>query len=327
MVSKTLDCLTARALDSTIVTMDFPETPAGHRSGFIALAGRPNVGKSTLVNAYLGQYVAAVSPRPQTTRRRQLGILTLANAQVIFVDTPGIHQPMHKLGQHMVLEAQEVLEDADLILVIFSLKQSPQEDDKMVAERVLSIEPAPPILIALNMLDHVSPDDLPVRTQAYQTLMPGVEALAISATRGDQRDRLLERIVEMLPLGPRYYPEEDVTDLFERDIAADLIRAAALKLLRDEVPHGIAVRIDEFKERNGHGAYIEATLFVERNSQKGIVIGKGGLMLREIGTMARKEIETMSGRKTYLQLRVKVLKGWRNDPGALRRLGFEPEDR
>jgi GTP-binding protein Era len=307
--------------------MDFPETPAGHRSGFVALAGRPNVGKSTLVNAYIGQHVAAVSPRPQTTRRRQLGILTLTNAQVIFVDTPGIHKPMHKLGQHMVLEAQEVLEDADLIVVIFSLKQLPQEEDIMVATRVMAIEPTPPILIALNMLDLVPPADLTNRTQAYQSLMPGVEALAISATQGDHREQLLERIVELLPPGPRYYPEEDVTDLYERDIAADLIRAAALNLLRDEVPHGIAIRIDEYKERNGHGAYIEATLFVERNSQKGIVIGKGGSMLREIGTMARMEIEAMSGRKTYLKLRVKVLKGWRNDPGALRKLGFESENR
>lgn len=322
-----LDGLTVRALDSTIVTMDFPETPAGHRSGFVALAGRPNVGKSTLVNAYIGQHVAAVSPRPQTTRRRQLGILTLANAQVIFVDTPGIHKPMHKLGQHMLQEAQEVLEDADLIVAIFSLKRPPQEEDKMVAARVMSIEPAPPVLIAFNMLDLVSPEELPNRMQAYQTLMAGIEAIPISATRGDQRERLLERIVEMLPLGPRYYPEEDITDLNERDIAADLIRAAALNLLRDEVPHGIAIRIDEYKERNGHGAYIEATLFVERNSQKGIVIGKGGSMLREIGTMARKQIEAMSGRKTFLKLRVKVLKGWRNDPGALRKMGFEPENR
>jgi GTP-binding protein Era len=285
------------------------------------------VGKSTLVNAFLGQQVAAVSPRPQTTRRRQLGILTTANEQVIFVDTPGIHQPMHKLGHHMVLEAQEVLKDADMIVVIFSLKQSPQEDDKMVAERVMSIDPAPPMLIALNMLDLVSPNMLPTRMEAYQTLMPGVETHTISATEGDHRERLLERIVEMLPIGPRYFPEEHVTDLFERDIAADFIRAAALNLLRDEVPHGIAIRIDTYKERNEHGAYIEATLFVERNSQKGIVIGKGGTMLREIGKMARMQIEAMSGRKTYLKLRVKVMKGWRNDPDALRRFGFEPETR
>jgi GTP-binding protein Era len=285
------------------------------------------VGKSTLVNAFLGQQVAAVSPRPQTTRRRQLGILTTANEQVIFVDTPGIHQPMHKLGHHMVLEAQEVLKDADMIVVIFSLKQSPQEDDKMVAERVMSIDPAPPMLIALNMLDLVSPNMLPTRMEAYQTLMPGVETHTISATEGDHRERLLERIVEMLPIGPRYFPEEHITDLFERDIAADFIRAAALNLLRDEVPHGIAIRIDTYKERNEHGAYIEATLFVERNSQKGIVIGKGGTMLREIGKMARMQIEAMSGRKTYLKLRVKVMKGWRNDPDALRRFGFEPETR
>jgi GTP-binding protein Era len=294
----------------------------GHRSGFVALAGRPNIGKSTLINALLGQNIAAVSPRPQTTRFRQLGILTIPNAQVIFVDTPGIHKPLHKLGEQMNADALEVLEDADLVLVMFDISQLPTEDDERVAERVQELSSKPPMLIVLNKIDLVSPDDLRERQSAFESLIPDIEVHVISSARGDGRDQLLDRILELLPFGPQYYAEDMITDAYERDIAADLVRAAALKLLRDEVPHCIAIRIDEYKERNERGAYIEATIFVERDSQKGIVIGKGGAMLREIGTLARKEIEAMSGRKVYLKLRVKVLPRWRNDMNALKRLGF-----
>ncbi|UCF61137.1 MAG: GTPase Era [Anaerolineaceae bacterium] len=302
--------------------MESSDTQGGHRSGFVALAGRPNIGKSTLINAFLGQNIAAVSPRPQTTRFRQLGILTLPNAQVIFVDTPGIHKPLHKLGEQMNADALEVLEDADLILVMFDISQLPTEDDERVAERVQQLSSKPPMLVVLNKVDLIPPDEILEHQSDFETLLPDTEIHVISSTRGDGRDVLLDRILELLPFGPQYYAEDIITDAYERDIAADLLRAAALNLLRDEVPHCIAIRIDEYKERNEHGAYIEATIFVERNSQKGIVIGKGGAMLREIGTLARKEIEAMSGRKVYLKLRVKVLPKWRNDMNALRRLGF-----
>jgi len=298
------------------------DTQEGHRSGFVALAGRPNIGKSTLINAFLGQNIAAVSPRPQTTRFRQLGILTLPDAQVIFVDTPGIHKPLHKLGEQMNANALEVLEDADLMLVMFDMSQLPAEDDERVAERVQKLSSKPPMLVVLNKVDLVPPDEILERQSTFETLLPEAEIHVISSTQGYGRDQLLNRILELLPFGPQYYAEGMVTDTYERDIAADLVRAAALNLLRDEVPHSIAVRIDEYKERNEHGAYIEATIFVERDSQKGIVIGKGGGMLREIGTLARKEIEAMSNRKVYLKLRVKVLPKWRNDMKALRRLGF-----
>jgi GTP-binding protein Era len=298
------------------------DTQDGHRSGFVALAGRPNIGKSTLINAFLGQNIAAVSPRPQTTRFRQLGILTLPNAQVVFVDTPGIHKPLHKLGEQMNTDALEVLEDADLVLVMFDVSQPPTEDDERVSERIQQLSSKPPMLVVLNKVDLVPLDEILERQSPFENLLPDTEIHIISSTRGDGRDGLLDRILELLPFGPQYYAEDIITDAFERDIAADLLRAAALNLLRDEVPHCIAVRIDEYKERNEHGAYIEATIFVERNSQKGIVIGKGGAMLREIGTLARKEIEAMSGRKVYLKLRVKVLPKWRNDMNALKRLGF-----
>ncbi len=298
------------------------ELPAGHRSGFVAVAGRPNVGKSTLINSLLGQPVAAVSSKPQTTRRNQLGILTLPQAQVVFVDTPGIHKPAHKLGQAMNATAEEALQEADLILVLFDAGQAPSEGDRRVAERIQAVERRPPVLATLNKIDLLPAEQLPERMADYQPLLPEAEWLAISATRGDNRDLLLQRILAMLPEGPRYYPEDEVTDFYERDIAADLLRAAAMSLLRQEVPHCIAVRIDDYKERGERGAYIAATLFVERESQKPIVIGKGGAMLREIGIMARREIEAMSGRKVYLDLRVKVLPRWRNDEKALKRLGY-----
>ncbi len=302
--------------------MESSDTQGEHRSGFVALAGRPNIGKSTLINAFLGQNINAVSPRPQTTRLRQLGILTLPNAQVIFVDTPGIHKPLHKLGEQMNADALEVLEDADLVLVMFDMSQIPTEDDERVVERVQKLSPKPPMLMVLNKVDLVPLDEILEHQVVFENLLPDTENHVVSSTRGDGLDALLTRILELLPLGPPYYAEDIITDAYERDIAADLVRAAALNLLRDEVPHSIAVRIDEYKERNERGAYIEATIFVERNSQKGIVIGKGGAMLRDIGTFARKEIEAMSGRKVYLRLRVKVLPKWRNDMSALKRLGF-----
>ncbi len=296
--------------------------PEGHKSGFVALVGRPNVGKSTLINALLAQQVAAVSPRPQTTRRRQLGILTLSDVQIIFMDTPGIHKPVHKLGEYMNREAEDALEDADILLVLYSLFEHPTDEDKRVAEHVQRRASRSPVIVALNMVDLIATEALGERSAEFQALLPDEEIMPISATRGDNLDRLLQRIIELLPIGPRYYPEEDVTDVYERDIAADLIRAAALDSLRDEVPHCVAVRIEEYKERNQHGAYIRATLFVERDSQKGIVIGKGGSMLRQIGSKARHQIEAMSGRKVYLELRVKVLRGWRSDISSLKQLGF-----
>ncbi|MGD8759332.1 MAG: GTPase Era [Anaerolineales bacterium] len=298
------------------------QIPSEHRSGFVAVIGRPNVGKSTLINRYLRQSVVPVSPRPQTTQRRQLAILTLPQAQVIFVDTPGIHKPHHKLGEYMNAAARRALEDADLLLAVFDLSAVPTEDDQRVVERIRALDPAPPTLAALNKVDTLKPALLPKRLAAFTALLPQTETMAISALRGDGCQELLDRLLAMLPAGPRYYPEDEITDAFERDIAADLIRAAALHLLRDEVPHSIAVSIEDYKERNQHGAYIRAILFVERQSQKGIVIGKKGAMLKEIGIFSRRLIEEMSGRKVYLDLHVKVLPKWRNDENALRRFGF-----
>lgn len=302
--------------------MEAADLPEGHRSGFVAVVGRPSVGKSTLINAYLGQTVAPVSSRPQTTRRRQLGILTLPAAQIIFIDTPGIHEPLNKLGQRMNEQAEEALRDADAILAIFDLTQPPTEQDERVARAVQALRPRPPVFVVLNKLDATPKDRLADRQAVFHSLIPDGVVAPISSLRGDNRQELLDMLVAALPCGPRFYPEEEVTGTYERDIAAEMIRAAAMTLLRDEVPYGIVVEIDEYKERNEHGAYIAATLFVEREAHKPIVIGKGGGMLKKIGTEARKQIEAMSGRRVFLEIRVKVQPGWRDDERALKHFGF-----
>jgi len=296
------------------------QPPEGHRSGYVALAGKPNVGKSTLLNRLLQQGVMAVSSKPQTTRRRQIGILTLPQAQVVFLDTPGIHAPRHRLGKLMLDEAITALAEADLALAVFDVHAEP---DAVDAQVVQALGMNTPNLVALNKIDLADPASLQEHWDAYQALLPEAEMLAVSALRGDNLAELVERIVSRLPVGPRYYSEGEVTDAFERDIAADLIRAAGMQLLRQEVPHTLAVHVDDYQERGESGAFIGATLFVERESQKGIVIGKGGHMLRDIGTLARRQIEAMSGRKVYLELKVKVLPGWRDDERALHRLGYK----
>jgi GTP-binding protein Era len=292
-------------------------------SGFIAILGKPNVGKSTLVNTLLGQKIAAVSPRPQTTRRRQLGILTTTDAQLVFVDTPGVHTPRHKLGQFFNQEAEEALDGVDIILFLVDASTEPDEDDQRIAGLLSALRRKPDLVLGLNKLDIVPAAVLEARRAAYQALVPGVPALAFSATSHAGLAELLAALKAWLPVRPPEFPEEQLTDLYEREIAVELIREAALVFLLQEVPHALAVRLDEFTERGEKGAFIAATLFVERESQKGIVIGEGGTMLKKIGSAARKEIEAMSGRKVFLELRVKVAKNWRDDEDALRRFGYK----
>jgi GTP-binding protein Era len=222
----------------------------------------------------------------------------------------------------MNAEAVLALEEDDVILVVVDISEEPQEEDKLLADTIRDVNRPTPVVVALNKVDLVSAEERAARVQAYADLFPTAETLEISATAGENLDTLVDYLVDLLPEGPPFYPPDQVTDSYERDIASDLIRESALLHLRDEVPHGIAVRIDQYTERGDKGAYIEATLFVERDSQKGIVIGKSGRMLKVIGTTARKEIEAMSGRKVFLSLRVKVQKNWRNDEGFLRRFNF-----
>lgn len=294
-----------------------------HKSGFIAVMGRPNVGKSTLLNRLLQQTIAAVSPKPQTTRLQQLGILTLPEGQMIFIDTPGLHFPKHKLGEFMNQDALQALEDADLALLILDGSTPPNEEDQIFGNALQELVKKPTVFLVLNKIDRLDPKELQDRSAQYQALMPDTPLIPISAASGENLDELENRILEVLPEGPLLYPEDQVTDLYEREIAADLIRAAAMRLLQKELPHVIAVRMDEYKEREDGSAYIEATIFVERDSQKGILIGEKGSMIKNIGSAARKDVESMSGRKVYLRLRVKVRKNWRNDLNALRLFGFK----
>ena len=293
-----------------------------HRSGFVAIIGRPNVGKSTLLNALLGQKIAAVSPRPQTTRKRQLGILTVENAQVVFVDTPGIHNARHKLGQYLNQEAQEALDGVDLILWLVDSSTEPTEEDIQISGMLNKVARRTPRMLVLNKIDMLKPDEESARVQVYSDLLNQAPVKKVSAAKRLGIGEMLETLVQLLPERPAEYPEEQITDLYEREIAGDLIREACLLQLRDEVPHSLAVRIDEFSERDNGMAYIAATIFVERESQKRIVIGEGGKMMKSIGSAARKQIEEMGGRKVFLELRVKVHKDWRDDPNALKQLGY-----
>lgn len=297
--------------------------PEHHKSGFVAVMGRPNVGKSTLVNQLLGTKIAAASPWPQTTRKAQMGILTLEHAQVIFVDTPGFHNPIHKLGEKMNQEALQVLQESDVILLIVDISEPPNEEDQLLAGSLSSARGSVPVMMALNKSDLESEDTKEKHKKLFQSLIPLSDTIMISSTRGDNLDRLVENIVTLLPEGPQFFPEDQLTDLYEREIAADLIRESILYNLRAEVPHSIAVRIDEFKDREENATYIAATLFAERDSQKGIVIGRGGYKLKQIGIDARQKIEELLGRKVYLSLKVKVRKNWRNNESALQLFGFK----
>ncbi len=297
------------------------ELPPNHRSGFVAVVGKPNVGKSTLMNAYLGQKIAIVSEKPQTTRNRLLGILTRDDAQIVFVDTPGIHAPLHKLGEVMVETAVRAIPDADVVLFMVDASVPPTGEDALVADAIREGGQELPVVMALNKADLLPSPESPYADD-YLALLQPAAWLLVSATRGDNRDELLDLVVAHLPLGPRYYPEDQITDQQTRFIAAELIREAALRRLRQEVPHALAVVVDEFKRRDEGMTYIGATIFVERDSQKGIVIGQGGRTLKDIGRTARTEIEKLLDTRVFLELWVKVRPKWRKKEEELRRMGY-----
>lgn len=297
------------------------DVPPDHRSGFVAVVGRPNVGKSTLMNAILGQKLAIVSPKPQTTRNRILGILTLDDLQAIFIDTPGIHRPRHKLGEFMLAEALSALPDADLVLWVVDVSRPPNDEDGQVATSLS--RHALPVILILNKMDITPPTALLEHGRRYRELLPTVtEDIAISALQGQGVPAVVDLLRRYLPPGPRYYPPDQITDVQERFLVAELIREKALLHLREEVPYAVAVDLEEFTERPGGVVYIAARLFVERESQKGILIGHEGGMLKRIGSEARQEIEALLEKRVYLDLRVVVKPKWRRDPAELRRLGY-----
>jgi len=297
------------------------------RAGFVAIVGKPNTGKSTLLNAYLGQKVAIVSPRPQTTRTTLRGVLTLPQAQVVFLDTPGIHRPVHRLGEYMVAAATRTIEDGDVVVFLVDLTRPPGEEDEQIVG-LLREKAQGTVILALNKADAVA--DPEEAGRPYREMCVGEDgrplyraAITLSALHGPGRQELLETILSFLPESPPYYPEDFLTDQPLRVIAAELVREQVLHFTRQEVPHAVAVIVEEFKERSEDLTYISATVYVERDSQKKILLGKGGQMLRQIGQAARQEIEAFLGKRVYLDLWVKVRKNWRKDRQALRWLGYD----
>jgi GTPase len=331
--------------------LDIGEIGPEHRSGFIAVVGRPNAGKSTLLNRLLGQKIAITSPKPQTTRDQLLGILTTADTQFLFLDTPGIHKPLNKLGEHMVAVASETIEDADVVLWLVDINVPPTEEDAAIAGLLLRLHrkhKLPTVVLGFNHADRWSaPEaDTGQRINEYVSLIaplvgesksrvsshgsaPDTFSLLntaiFSAANGAGVGALQELLRTLLPRGPRYYPEDQVTDLQLRFIAAELIREKALLHLQDEVPHSMAVEVDDFIERSPSLTYISAVIYLERESQKPIVLGKDGSMIKRIGQTARPEIEELVGTKVYLELWVKVWERWRRRDNLLRQLGYATE--
>lgn len=296
--------------------------PEHHRSGFIAVVGRPNVGKSTLINAILGQKIAIVTPRPQTTQRQQLGIYSREEVQIIFVDTPGLHAPKHKLGEFMVSVAQDALRDADLILWVLDVSTPPERSDLHIAETIAAVRGDTPVILALNKADLLGEDAREAHIEAHKALVPHEQALLISALENAGVEALVEDLITRLPEGPRYYPIDQVSEVNLRFIASEVIREKIMLNTEEELPHAVAVEIDSYNERSDNLTYISAIIHIERDSQKGIIVGKGGSMIKRIGSQAREELAQILETKIFLDLRVKVLKNWRSDERLMRRLGY-----
>jgi GTP-binding protein Era len=290
-----------------------------HRSGFVAVVGRPNVGKSTLINCILGQKIAIVTNKPQTTRKQQLGIYTSPKGQILFTDTPGIHKPHHKLGEYMVDVAEQAIKDADLILWVLDASEEPQISDKYIAESLIKLRGNTPIILALNQVDKVGND---ISLEEHLALIDHVNAIQTSALENFNITSLIDQIISQLPLGPRYYPADQLSEVNMRFIASEVIREKIILQTEQEIPHSVAVEIEEYKERSEDMTYISGIIYVERDSQKGIIIGKGGEMIKRLGKEARLELAEILGTRVYLDLRVKVLKNWRSDDKLMRRLGY-----
>ena len=300
-----------------------------HKSGFVAVVGKPNVGKSTLVNAYVGAKIAIVSDKPQTTRRVIRGILTRPDAQVIFVDTPGIHYAgahgrVPLLNSVMVAAATHAVNEVDVVVFLVDGSRMPNEEDARIG-KLLDERCRVPVLLALNKMDLLKPQNVQAVTEAYWALAKHADWMRLSATRGGNLDKLLDQILTRLPEGPELYPADQVTDQNLQAIAAELIREQVLARTRQEVPHAVAVAIEQWEDRRADLTHISATIYVERDSQKAILIGAGGAMLKEIGQHARAEIEPWVGHQVYLELWIKVWDRWREREKSLRELGLGTE--
>lgn len=288
-------------------------------SGYVSLTGRPNVGKSTLLNTILGEKVAIVSSKPQTTRNRIIGVKTLSHAQIVFIDTPGIHKPKHKLGELMVREAVKSVKEVDVILFMAE-PEEPGSGDRFIIEILKGLNK--PVFLLINKIDTVrKPQVLPV-IEAYNRLYNFSEVIPISALKGDGIDILLKTVIEKLPEGPRYYPDDIVTDQLERFMVSEIIREEIIQQTEDEIPYSAAVEITQWSEREDGVIFIHANIYVERDGQKGIIIGRGGCKLKTIGTNARVKMEQLLDAKVFLELWVKIKRDWRSSERILGELGF-----
>lgn len=295
------------------------------KSGFVTLIGRPNVGKSTLMNRLIGQKIAITSNKPQTTRNRIQTVYTSEEGQIVFIDTPGIHKAKNKLGEYMVTVAERTLNEVDVILWLVEPSTFIGAGERHIAEQLNKTKT--PVILVINKIDTVKKEEILVFIDAYKDICNFAEIVPCSALKGENTEEIITSIMKYLPEGPQFYDADTVTDQPERQIAAELIREKALRLLDEEIPHGIAVAIEQMKEREGGRLMdIHATIVCERDSHKGIIIGKKGSMLKKIGTQARKEIENLLDMKVNLQLWVKVKKDWRDSDFLIKNFGYDKKE-
>lgn len=291
-----------------------------HKSGFVSIIGRPNVGKSTFMNRVIGHKIAIMSDKAQTTRNKIQGVMTREDAQIIFLDTPGIHKPKHKLGDYMMRVAKNTLSEIDAIMFMVNVNEDIGRGDEYIMEMLKNVKT--PVFLVLNKIDLVHPDALMPKIEKYKTYMDFTEIVPISALEGLNVDHFIDVLKDYLPEGPKYYPDDQISDHPEQFVVGEIIREKILHLTSEEIPHAIGVNVDRMIKESEERVRIESTIFVERDSQKGIVIGKGGKKLKEVGKRARRDIEMLLGSKVYLELWVKVQKDWRNKVNFIRQMGY-----
>ncbi|MCE5089803.1 GTPase Era [Staphylococcus devriesei] len=291
-----------------------------HKSGFVSIIGRPNVGKSTFMNRVIGHKIAIMSDKAQTTRNKIQGVMTREDAQIIFLDTPGIHKPKHKLGDYMMRVAKNTLSEIDAIMFMVNVNEEIGRGDEYIIEMLKNVKT--PVFLVLNKIDLVHPDALMPRIEQYKEYMDFTEIVPISALEGLNVDHFIDVLKTYLPEGPKYYPDDQISDHPEQFVVSEIIREKILHLTSEEIPHAIGVNVDRMVKEGEDRVRVEATIFVERDSQKGIVIGKGGKKLKEVGKRARRDIEMLLGSKVYLELWVKVQKDWRNKVNFIRQMGY-----
>lgn len=291
-----------------------------HKSGFVSIIGRPNVGKSTFVNRVIGHKIAIMSDKAQTTRNKIQGVMTRDDAQIIFIDTPGIHKPKHKLGDYMMRVAKNTLSEIDVIMFMVNVNEDIGRGDEYIMEMLKNVKT--PIFLVLNKIDLVHPDTLMPKIEQYQSYMDFTDIIPISALEGLNVDHFIDILKSFLPEGPKYYPDNQISDHPEQFVVSEIIREKILHLTSEEIPHAIGVNVDRMIKEDEDRVRIEATIYVERDSQKGIVIGKGGKKLKEVGKRARRDIEMLLGSKVYLELWVKVQRDWRNKVNFIRQIGY-----